>query len=86
MSQLAKDIIEAMQRQAVEKQRPCIVGLEGYEFRCVPRNAFQPAGTFFLVNGCYFAEGDVDRFVTTFAKSKPTAATAVLNALKAVES
>lgn len=85
MSQLAKDIIEAMQRVAIEKQRPCVVSLESYEFRCVPRNAFQPPETFFLVNGCYFAEADVDRFVTTFAKSNSFAATAVLNALKAVE-
>ena len=85
MSQLAKDIIETMQRQAVEKQRPCIVSLEGYEFRCVPKKG-KPRSTFFLVNGCYFAEGDVDRFVHTFAKSKPIAATSVLNALKAVES
>lgn len=85
MSQLAKDIIEAMQRQAVEKQRPCVVSLEGYEFRCTPKRVGPPE-TFFLVNGCYFAEGDVKRFVSTFAKSKPIAATAVLNALKAVES
>lgn len=85
MSQLAKDIIEAMQRAAVEKQRPCIVSLEGYEFRCTPKRVGPPE-TFFLVNGCYFAEGDVKRFVTTFAKSKTFAATAVLNALKAVES
>ena len=85
MNQLAKNIIEAMQRQAIEKQRPCIVSLEGYEFRCVPKKG-QPRSTFFLVNGCYFAEGDVNRFVTTFAKSKPIAATAILNALKTVES
>ena len=85
MSQLAKDIIEAMRNAAVTKQRPCVVSLEGYEFRCVPKKG-HPRSTFFLVNGCYFAEADVDRFVTTFAKSKPIAATAVLNALKAVES
>lgn len=30
MSQLAKDIIEAMRNAAIEKQRPCIVSLEGY--------------------------------------------------------
>ena len=85
MSQLAKDIIEAMQRAVIEKQRPCVVSLEGYEFRCVPKKG-KPRSTFFLVNGCYFAEDDVNRFVSTFAKSKPIAATAVLNALKAVES
>lgn len=85
MNQLAKNIIEAMQRQAIEKQRPCVVSLEGYEFRCTPKRVGPPE-TFFLVNGCYFAEGDVNSFVTTFAKSKPIAAAAVLNGLKAVES
>lgn len=85
MKRLSEEIIEAMRKQATCKKRPCVSTILGYEVRCVPRNAFQPTGTFFLVNGCFFTEKDIQCYVKNFADAKPVAAKAVLNALMAVE-
>lgn len=84
MTCVAEEIIAAMCKQATEKKRPCIATILGYEVRCVPNIVFDPP-TFFLVNGCFFTESDIQCYVKNFAEAKPTAAKAVLNALKAVE-
>lgn len=82
MSQLPEEIVEAMQTTAITKQRPCVVQLNGNELRCVTAKG-KPRSTFFLYNGVRLDEMRVIFTLAGFNAAHPTAAKAILNALKA---
>lgn len=82
MSLLPEEIVEAMQRTAITKQRPCIVQLNDNELRCVIRKG-KPRSTFFLYNGVLLDEMRATFTLAGFNAAHPIAAKAILNALKA---
>lgn len=79
MSRLPEEIVEAMQRTARLKQRPCIVQLNGNELRCV---ITQARATFFLLEGVRLDDTRVIFTLAGFNAAHPIAAKAILNALK----